>query len=56
MPSAKGLSIAIHHGTLPTPITALEPTDGQVAAELLLRRLGLRPAQAEALARCPPNG
>ena len=55
MPSAKGLfHRSIIMATLAdTAITALEPTDGQVAAELLLRRLGLRPAQAEALAQLP---
>ena len=55
MPSAKGLfHRSIIMATLAdTAITALEPTDGQVAAELLLRRLGLRPAQAEALTQLP---
>jgi para-nitrobenzyl esterase len=55
MPSAKGLfHRAIIMATLAdTAITVLEATDGQVAAELLLRRLGLRPAQADALAQLP---
>ena len=55
MPSAKGLfHRSIIMATLAdTAITALEPTDGQVAAELLLRRLGLRATQADALAQLP---
>jgi para-nitrobenzyl esterase len=55
MPSAKGLfHRSIIMATLAdTAITALEPTDGQVAAELLLRRLGLRASQADALAQLP---
>jgi para-nitrobenzyl esterase len=55
MPAAKGLfHRAIIMATLAdTAITVLEPTDGQVAAELLLRRLGLRATQAEALAQLP---
>ena len=55
MPAAKGLfHRSIIMATLAdTAITALEPTDGQVAAELLLRRLGLRATQAEALAQLP---
>lgn len=55
MPTAKGLfHRAIIMSTLAdTAITALELPSAREAAELLLRRLGLRASQADALARLP---
>lgn len=55
IPSARGLfHRSIIMATLAdTAITALEPAEAHEAAELLLRRLGLRASQADALAQLP---